>query len=513
MVDCWNGTNEFVSAWDNDGIRSWTVTCDYSVDNNWDWIPDPKTSEPRCYVSWLDLALIPDPKENYSGWSTRNQCLSTIWEVCWNGILEWDEECEKDASWNWPDICNTNCTLKTPWVTTEPGEEPGVITIPNHWNIIFGERANVIIYKWQSVAEKVPTPYIENDSDYDLNLKAICVVQTSWNTLTRPAIQPNCKTLPNILYPWQKVEFPGAYDEYIWKEVPDGQDYGDNELKITYQNHDWQIFDWAYFAETVNVRVAKPSIMTTWGWTSFVKDTANISDINKVADWVVDSTKVDDNKNFVWTSVSSLDSFSEKTTDWNVVNKIEEEGSWYESNLDNVTSDTSISSISTIVSLWDKESYNWMQNVFIFKDKSLKIDWTDPLSWFSWPITFIVENWNLYIDTNIEYPDNVAFVVKGWDIIIKDTVTRMDGTYITIPEWTSWGKFISDWETSNVLVINWSIYWDITDLVSKRVNFENNDGVLSVWTVVSFGSALFKKPAPLVSQFIEEYLNQQKVAQ
>jgi hypothetical protein len=31
--------------------------------------------------------------------------------------------------------------------------------------------------------------------------------------------------------------------------------------------------------------------------------------------------------------------------------------------------------------------------------------------------------------------------------------------------------------------------------------------------VVSFGSALFRKPAPLVSQFITEYLNQQKVAQ
>jgi hypothetical protein len=47
----------------------------------------------------------------------------------------------------------------------------------------------------------------------------LCVVQTSGDTLTTPAIQPNCKTLPNILYPGQRVEFPNAYKHYKGKKI------------------------------------------------------------------------------------------------------------------------------------------------------------------------------------------------------------------------------------------------------------------------------------------------------
>jgi hypothetical protein len=49
-----------------------------------------------------------------------------------------------------------------------------------------------------------------------------------------------------------------------------------------------------------------------------------VSDINKVANGVVDPTKVDDNKNFVGTSVSGLTSYSENTTESNIVNSVED---------------------------------------------------------------------------------------------------------------------------------------------------------------------------------------------
>ena len=40
----------------------------------------------------------------------------------------------------------------------------------------------------------------------------------------------------------------------------------------------------------------------------------------------------------------------------------------------------------------------------------------------------------------------------------------------------------------------------------------NKDWQLDVWTVVSYGSSVFRKPAPLTSTFIEEYVKATKVA-
>ena len=40
----------------------------------------------------------------------------------------------------------------------------------------------------------------------------------------------------------------------------------------------------------------------------------------------------------------------------------------------------------------------------------------------------------------------------------------------------------------------------------------NDKWQLDVWTVVSFGSSTFRKPAPLTSTFIDEYVKATKVA-
>lgn len=51
--------------------------------------------------------------------------------------------------------------------------------------------------------------------------------------------------------------------------------------------------------------------------------------------------------------------------------------------------------------------------------------------------------------------------------------------------------------------MNGSLYGNIEDLVKNR-NYikQETDGQLSVGTIVSFGSGIFHKPAPLVSQFV-----------
>lgn len=66
---------------------------------------------------------------------------------------------------------------------------------------------------------------------------------------------------------------------------------------------------------------------------------------------------------------------------------------------------------------------------------------------------------------------------------------------------------------SKTLIVRGSLYGKIDDLLNKRTYVSSNeDGQITVGTIVSFASGLFRKPAPLVSQFIEEYLASEKVA-
>lgn len=76
--------------------------------------------------------------------------------------------------------------------------------------------------------------------------------------------------------------------------------------------------------------------------------------------------------------------------------------------------------------------YNGLKNVSIVKNADLEIR-SIPSS-LSGARTYIVENGDLYINGNLDYKSNIAFVVKGGNIYIDEDVTRMDGTYITIPK-------------------------------------------------------------------------------
>jgi hypothetical protein len=75
--------------------------------------------------------------------------------------------------------------------------------------------------------------------------------------------------------------------------------------------------------------------------------------------------------------------------------------------------------------------------------------------------------------------------------------------------WT-WGT------TSKQLVVKGSLYWNINDLVSKRtyVDWDLDSGdTLDIWTLLDFDSDLYKDPAPLLSDFLSEYTNANRVAQ
>ena len=52
-------------------------------------------------------------------------------------------------------------------------------------------------------------------------------------------------------------------------------------------------------------------------------------------------------------------------------------------------------------------------------------------------------------------------------------------------------------------------HWKKNDEIFKT----NHEIVSILWTIVSFGSSLFRKTAPLLSTFIDEYLESEKIAQ
>jgi hypothetical protein len=212
---------------------------------------------------------------------------------------------------------------------------------------------------------------------------------------------------------------------------------------------------------------------------------------------------VNKNKNFVWAWVStwSTSSYSKNVTVTNI-------SSWQTQKVEKNLKKVTTTSLPIDKHIWEPlTKYNGLNNVFIVK-WNLTIG--SDILW-TWERTYIIEWWDLIINTNIIYADNIAFVVKWWDIKIASNVTQINWTFISIKVSWVWWKIISA-ETDNKLVINWSLYGDIESLVNNRTYIQNKNDLINVWTIVSFGSNLFRKQAPLVWDFIWEYIASKKVA-
>ncbi len=494
-LDCWNGTNLYGSG------STATFSCDYSGNAN------PDEIKPICYVAWSTWLTNP----NSSSWSTRLACTpgrpNGGWgggwgwggfsKTCWDGVVQrpndswFNEQCDTTQTW-----CSATCKAL---VTTQPFG--GVVKmLPGNDYVIIGDGMNP--YE----AHTLSYPYIENlseDPNTDIAFDEICVYNTSGSSLSGDGTQ--CEPM-GVIYPWEKAYF-GRTPDYRWNTsgITSGN-IGENVLRYSVKNDGTDYPD-AFFSTELKVRVSKPSIATVWGWTSFLNNTSAVK-TQDIAKW----EHKDANKNFVWAWVweNGL-SYTKDVSDTASVNKIWEEWSVYNNTLNGSINDL-WSNWWTRTDINDFDNYNGIENVYILKNYNFKIE-SDLFSSINWPRTYVIENWNLIISSDITYSDNIAFVVKWWNIIIDEEVRSIKGVYISIPKWSRWWKFIWLWTTNNILKVEWSLYWNIENLVSKRTYInENASWQISVWTIVSFGSSIFRKPAPLTWKFIWEYLEAEKIA-
>ena len=367
------------------------------------------------------------------------------------------------------------------------------------WSQIIGDGVNPFWINWFQKLE------VRNNSTEAVQISNICAYVSSWISLIW-WIQ--CTGHVWILYPGSSYIWT-SYPVYAWNIAPITWSFDDNIVKVTAcidNNLDWvctsnELKKWAYFEWSLLVRVSRPSVVTKWWWISYLKPNSKIANVNSVA--LQNKSK---NKNFVWlwASTWNMSSYTTNITNSTKVNNVSKAWKNFTWSINNLP-------VNGITNTFTR--YNWLNNVYI---KSWNYTFTPALySLINWPTTFIIENGNLNINSNITYSNyNIAFVVRWWNINIDKSVTIINWTYISIAKNWIWGMFMANWwKTINVLNVIWSLYWNISNLVANRTYINQNvSGIINVWTIVSFASNLFRRPAPMLSVFIKEYLAATRVA-
>jgi len=513
-----------------------------------------------------------DESDTWAAWraGSDNVCKTSLNPFCGDGIVGLRADGSQEICDLWSENgsgegCTAQCTLPGGW-SWNPDDDGSITTTPTGGEIVFGPFGITVVWHDKNVIEHYKVwnqtvadfPYIQNMTEYDYSFDQLCIKKTSGDDSVLSASLGNNEACVDIshkmLYGFEKFVIAqrvsnGAYvalsghqidddqlltnPQYTYPdfmsdkdEIPDNADFGQAVLTTT-MKHDIDrngtIDDLysAYFAADLNVRVAKPSIATIGWGTSFVntKDSSNnlvkvTGDIQAITDGV---SGLENNTNFVWVSVgeSGVSSAVETNTETDVITDTQ-------SQKDDFTEDVADVVTVSAATVPDKdygdfENFNGLDNVYIIKWANVtfgsisEFDDVPTLDDITKPTTFIVEGGNLTLTKDIVTDQNIAFVVKGGDIKIQSNVEKLSGTYIAIPvNWNGWK--ITSSASNKQLVVQGSLLWNLTELVSNRFYIERTGNQLSVGTIVSFGSRLLSRPAPLVSQFKSEYNASQKVA-
>jgi len=535
----WNGLDR-----DSNGRYVARFTCS-STDSDWNEV----TVNPVCAVQrWTVWA-------NQSDWYyTVNQCKYIANNICWDWVVQnpnsdrVKEECDLGSNNGINSSCSSSCKLhiKNPSCSTDndyyeahKNDICKFITRPSAWELEITSVSNFAIGNNQKVFKKQDS-YYEFNTD-NINNKALFIKNTwdepmyfndqlclfdRWDKEKIEYTDSNYNGENQNIISWDNIYceqnsigflYPGEtkylkvddLEDIKWNTDNFSEKMKTSHLVLTVQNW-WATYDWSpILAGQIYVTVAKPTIVSQWGWTTYLSDN-NISNVNKIAETVVsyndwiDATVNTNQNNFVATVLGSESKLSNINTIDNaeLLEEAKKESTDLEEEVISIVEESTNTRNSWDINSFD--SYNWIDNVYFVKDANI----TMPATSFSERKTYIIENGDLIIEWNIESTKNIAFIVKNGDIIIKDNVTQIDGTYVNI-----WGKIKSD-NTSNELIVNGSLYGDLSELTENRTHISMDDeGNINVWTIISFGSNILNKPAPLVGQFIGEYMNSKKIAQ
>ncbi|MDD4151016.1 MAG: hypothetical protein PHR68_00145 [Candidatus Gracilibacteria bacterium] len=440
---------------------------------------------------------------NNSKYACNTSCKIT---VCGDGILQRPngnaqfEECDFGSS-TWPSWCSKS-DCKITGDSTTPSEGGGDYTMPSDKDgIIFYPSGGAILGNNMKLfaTYNLDRPYIKNNTGYDLYIeKPLCLYKENKSYLEGNLSICSSGNIGSLAagakfqintndYTANTDNVIGAFESVKLFTAPEGL-----------QN--------SYLSSTLKVIVAKSSVGSISGGTSLLNYDPNYySDVDTISKNFLTDLR---NKNFIVTSISQNNGFS------SYVNKIENTGVYNDSLTEWNNSSKSINQVynftynSTGYTL-PTENYNGISNVFTHKG-DLVLNGQSIVG----NKTYVIQDGNLYINGNIDLVSgNIAFIVKGGNIIISNSVTGLEGIYITIKENNIGGNINSDSiKTNNRLIINGGLYGNVKDLISNRTYMKSDNGIINVGTVINFKSAIFKNPPPLLTSFVEEYMKVNKIA-
>ncbi|MCH8518969.1 hypothetical protein LAT59_04375, partial [Candidatus Gracilibacteria bacterium] len=459
--------------------------------------------------------------------------------ICGDGIINQPtEECDLGPLNGQPgSTCTADCKIVRTTPIPQCKDLPdsirsqicGIETIPGESVYSFGPSGTVIIGHGRNpLYELRGIPSFKNNSIHDVAFDKICV-SSDPNSGTQNPLIINDGSLTNQeicvdiegrkIYPYEEIfivrqgnnyvvrnqysnitrDDQGIYPVFLGDKdgIPaSARDYGTANVRTSVysriQNNQGNLQSFSFYhtflSGNVNVRVARPAVSTVGGGTSFVKSTTT-SDVAQVTQGI---GSIINNTNFVGTSVSS----SGVSSDAGVVTDTDASSgdSDMQSGTDVITQTTPTTNF---------ESYNDLDNVFI---KS------GPHTFSGTPSgngarTYIIENGDVTISGNITSSDNIAIIVRNGTINIKSNVTQVNATLMILGNGIITGE-----ATDKQLRVNGALYGNIDQLIANRYYIDGSGSSLSVGTIVSFGSNLLRRPAPLLSQFVGEYLDSQRVA-
>lgn len=471
---CWSANNtrslNTPTSW---LCASWSASWVSRSWNNWVW---------SCsWISWWGDSSCSAPTYYCGDWYLNRPNTDWVNEQCDFWSNPW-------SSW-----CSSSCQI------TDFGGfvwDPGIVFSPN-WN--------EIIWHNQQLSNRFTNPSIRNNTLSNLYIpRKLCLQKTDVNNVLVWDVN-KCSTW-NIwwLNIWNAFSFtrPIYTWNIIWKPISFWQAILNTSLE-------W--FHWVTWSANYNVRVAKPSITTFWWWASRINPWYNLSDINVLATdfwWLINPSF---NNNFILTSLwdSPLSSFTKKVDNtqssfsWSI-NEWQRDISNFWWNLVSVSHSfwLNINSLSDIVNQFS--NFRWHLNVFEY---SWDVNINSNIN-ITWNKTFIIEDWDLNINWDITSNDWLLFVVRNWDVVINNNVSKIEAVIINI-----WWEIKWSWiSTQNRLVVNWALYWNVSNLLQERTYIADRWAYIDVWTNINFTSRIFSNPAPLLSRFMWEYMEVEKIA-